>query len=418
MLASTVWLGACGDKAAPAASSAASAASTAASVVASAPASAPGGDTLRVGFITDMSGVYADIDGPGGAAAIEMAIEDVGGTLLGKKIELLKADHQHKTDIAATTAREWVDQQGVQAIFGGTNSAVALATSKLMAERQKPYFLNGAGASRITNEDCSPFTVQYAYDTVALARVAGKALMERGDKDWYFLTSDFAFGHSLEKDASEVVLANGGKVVGAVRAPLGASDFSSFLLQAQASKAQVLAFANGGGDFINSVKAANEFGVNKTMKMAGLIVFDPDVHAIGLKDAQGLIVAAPWYWDLNDESRKFGERFYAKFQRMPTYLQAGDYSAALTYFKAVKAVGSTDGAKIMEYLYKTPVNDMFAQNAIIRGDGRLMNDTYLFEVKKPEESTRPWDYYKQIKRVPAEEAYTKVADSKCPLLKK
>ena len=410
--ASILLLAGCQQKAAD---PAASAAPTTTASSGAAPASA---NAIRIGFITDMSGVYADIDGPAGAEVIKWAIADSGGSVLGKPVELLTADHQNKADIASSKAREWLDQQGAQAIFGGTNSAAALATAKIMAEKKKPYFINGAGSSRLTNEDCTPYTVHYAYDTVAMARVAGKALIEKGEKNWYFLTADYAFGHSLEKDATSVLEAGGGKVLGSVKAPLGASDFSSFLLQAQNSKAQVLALANAGGDFINSVKAANEFGVTKTMKMAGLLVFDNDIHAIGLKDAQGLTVATPWYWDLNDDTRKFAQRFYDKFKRMPSYLQAGDYSAAMNYLNAVKAVGSTDGDKVMEYLRSHPINDMFVQNGQVRADGRLMNDMYLMEVKKSDESKSEWDFYKQVKKVPADQAYTPIADSKCALVKK
>ena len=411
--ASILLLAGCQQKAADPAASAAPAATAA-----SGAAPAGNANAIRIGFITDMSGVYADIDGPAGAEVIKWAIADAGGSVLGKPVELLTADHQNKADIASSKAREWLDQQGAQAIFGGTNSAAALATAKIMAEKKKPYFINGAGSSRLTNEDCTPYTVHYAYDTVAMARVAGKALIEKGEKNWYFLTADYAFGHSLEKDATSVLEAGGGKVLGSVKAPLGASDFSSFLIQAQNSKAQVLALANAGGDFINSVKAANEFGVTKTMKMAGLLVFDNDIHAIGLKDAQGLTVATPWYWDLNDDTRKFAQRFYDKFKRMPSYLQAGDYSAAMNYLNAVKAVGSTDGDKVMEYLRSHPINDMFVQNGQVRADGRLMNDMYLMEVKKPDESKSEWDFYKQVKKVPADQAYTPIADSKCALVKK
>ena len=303
-------------------------------------------------------------------------------------------------------------------MVGGTNSATALATAKIMAEKKKPYFIIGAGSSRITNEDCTPYNVHYAYDTVALARVAGQALIERGDKDWFFLTADYAFGHSLEKDASDIVTKGGGKVLGNVRHPLGASDFSSFLLQAQQSNAKVLGLANAGGDFINSVKAANEFGLTKTMKLAGLLVFINDVHALGLKDAQGLLVTTSWYWNQSDEARKFAERFEQKFNRKPSMLQAADYSATLTWLNAVKATGTTDGDKVMEHIKSTPINDMFVKDGKVRGDGRLIQTMYLMQVKTPDESKAAWDYYKEVKAVPGDQAYTPVADSKCSLLKK
>ncbi|MEJ7139089.1 ABC transporter substrate-binding protein [Amphibiibacter pelophylacis] len=373
---------------------------------------------VRIGFITDMSGVYSDIDGQAGGEAIKMAVADFGGNVLGRKIEVLTADHQNKADVAATKAREWVDQQGVNMVVGGTNSAAALATARIMADKKVPYFIIGAGSSRLTNEDCTPYNVHYAYDTVALARVSAKALVDKGDKSWYFLTADYAFGHSLEKDATEIVKGSGGTVAGAVRHPLGASDFSSFLLQAQASKAQVLGLANAGGDFINSVKAANEFGITKTMKLAGLLVFINDIHSLGLKTAQGLLVTDSWYWDQNDDTRKFASRFIEKFKRMPSSLQAADYSATLTWLKAVKAAGTTDGAKVMEQLRKTPINDMFVKNGTIRADGRMVRDMYLLQVKTPAESTKPWDYYKLLQTVPGSKAYTTLAESKCSLVKK
>jgi branched-chain amino acid transport system substrate-binding protein len=288
------------------------------------------GAPLKMGFITDMSSLYADIDGPAGAEVVKMAIADFGGQVLGRKIELLTVDHQNKADIAASKAREWIDQQGVSMILGGTNSGTALATSRVAAEKKRVYINVGAGSARLTNEECTPYTIHYAYDTVALAKVAGKAIIDRGDKDWFFLTADYAFGHSLEKDSSEVVKTNGGRVLGTVRHPLNASDFSSFLLQAQSSKAQVLGLANAGGDFVNSMKAAKEFGVDKKMKLAGLLVFINDVHALGLKNTEGLLTTDSWYWDQNEETRKFAARFFEKFKRMPSSVQAGNYSAALT----------------------------------------------------------------------------------------
>ena len=375
-------------------------------------------DKVKIGFITDMSSLYADVEGKNGAVAIQMAIDDFGGKVLGMPIELLSADHQNKADIAASKAREWLDQSNVQMMIGGTNSATALATAKIMAEKKKPYFIIGAGSARITNEDCTPYNVHYAYDTVALARVAGKALIERGDKAWYFLTADYAFGHSLEKDTSDIVKAGGGQVLGSVKVPLGNSDFSSFLLQAKQSGAQVLGLANAGGDFINSVKAANEFGLTKDMKLAGLLVFINDVNSLGLKDAQGLLVTTSWYWNQNDDTRKFAKRFYEKFNRMPSMLQAADYSATTTWLNAVKTTGTTDGDKVMEHIKSTPINDMFVKDGKVREDGRLMQTMYLMQVKTPEESKEPWDYYKEVKAVPGDEAYTPIADSKCSFVKK
>jgi branched-chain amino acid transport system substrate-binding protein len=376
------------------------------------------GTPLKMGFITDMSSLYADIDGPAGAEVVKMAIADFGGQVLGRKVELLTVDHQNKADIAASKAREWIDQQGVSMILGGTNSGTALATSRVAAEKKRVYINVGAGSARLTNEECTPYTIHYAYDTVALAKVAGKAIIDRGDKDWFFLTADYAFGHSLEKDSSDVVKANGGRVMGAVRHPLNASDFSSFLLQAQGSKAQVLGLANAGGDFVNSMKAAKEFGVDKKMKLAGLLVFINDVHALGLKNTEGLLTTDSWYWDQNEETRKFAARFFEKFKRMPSSVQAGNYSATLTYLQAVKAANSDDPDKVIAALKKIKINDMYAKNGFIREDGRMVHDMFLMQVKKPSEATKPWDYYKLLTTVPGAQAFTPLADSKCALIKK
>jgi len=372
---------------------------------------------LKIGFITDGSSLYSDIDGIGGKEAMEMAIADFGGSVLGRKVEILYADHQNKADIAAGKAREWIDQEGVNVIFGGTNSGTALATSKVTAEKKRIYINNGAGTSALTNEQCTPYTIHYTYDTIALANVTGKAMLEKGNKNWFFLTADYAFGEQLQKDASKVVNDNGGKVLGAVKHPLNASDFSSFLLQAQNSKAQVLGMANADGDTINSVKAANEFGINKTMKLAGLLVFITDVHSIGIKNASGLLATEAWYWDLNDETRAFAGRFIQKMKRMPTSVHAGDYSSMLTYLKAVKAAGTDNPDKVMAELQKIKINDLFTKGGYIRKDGTMMHDMYLFEVKKPEEVTKPWDYYRIVKKLPGEQAFNTLAESKCSLIK-
>jgi branched-chain amino acid transport system substrate-binding protein len=372
---------------------------------------------IKIGFITDGSSLYSDIDGIGGKEAMEMAIADFGGSVLGRKVEILYADHQNKADIAAGKAREWIDQEGVNVIFGGTNSGTALATSKVTAEKKRIYINNGAGTSALTNEQCTPYTIHYTYDTIALANVTGKAMLEKGNKNWFFLTADYAFGEQLQKDASKVVNDNGGKVLGAVKHPLNASDFSSFLLQAQNSKAQVLGMANAGGDTINSVKAANEFGINKTMKLAGLLVFITDVHSIGIKNASGLLATEAWYWDLNDETRAFAGRFIQKMKRMPTSVQAGDYSSMLTYLKAVKAAGTDNPDKVMAELKKIKINDLFTKGGYIRKDGTMMHDMYLFEVKKAEEVTKPWDYYRVVKKLSGEQAFNTLAESKCSLIK-
>lgn len=371
------------------------------------------GDTIKIGMITDLSGVYSDIDGNGGAEAVRMAIADLGGAVNGKKIQFMVADHQNKADIAASKAREWFDQQGVDMLIGGTNSGASLAMAKVAQEKKKVFMAIGAGSARLTNEECSPYTVHYAYDTVALARVAAPAMIRQGGKSWYFLTADYAFGQSLEKDASAIIKANGGSVVGSVKHPLSASDFSSFLLQAQSSKAQVLGLANAGGDFINAMKAANEFGLTKSMKMAGLLVFINDIHTLGLNTTQGLYLADGWYWDQNDQTRAWAKRYFAKMKKQPSMLQAADYSATTNYLNAVKAVGSDDADKVMAQLRKTKINDMFTKNGEIRPDGRMVYDMYLMQVKTPKESKGPWDYYKVVSTIPGAQAYTAKAETKC-----
>jgi branched-chain amino acid transport system substrate-binding protein len=375
------------------------------------------GDTIKIGFITDMSGVYSDVDGPGGAEAIKMAIADAGVVLPGKKVEFVSADHQNKADIAASKAREWFDQQGVDLLIGGTNSGANLAMAKIAAEKKKVFISIGAGSSRLTNEECTPYTVHYAYDTVALARGTGGAIVKQGGKTWYFLTADYAFGASLEKDTAEVVKAAGGKVLGSVKHPLSASDFSSFLLQAQSSKAQILGLANAGGDAINSIKAANEFGITKTMKLAGLLIFINDIHSLGLNLTQGMYLTDGWYWDMNADTRAWSKRYFDKMKKEPSMLQAADYSATATYLKAVKALGTDDADKVMAYLKKTKISDMFTKDGQIRPDGRMVHDMYLMEVKKPSESKYPWDYYKLVATVPGAQAYLTKAESKCSLWK-
>jgi len=372
---------------------------------------------VRIGFITDMASLYADIDGPAGGEMVKWAAQDFGGKVLGRPIEVLTADHQNKADVASSKAREWIDKDGLNMLVGGTSSGTALAMAKVASEKKRPYFVIGAGSARLTNEECTPYTVHYAYDTVALAKVAANALVKAGNKDWYFLTADYAFGHSLESDAANVVKANGGRVVGSVRHPLNASDFSSFLLQAQGSKAQILAMANAGGDFINAMKAAKEFGINKTMKVAGLLVFINDVHSLGLANTEGLQLADSWYWNQDEASRKFAQRFFAKYKRMPSSLQAADYSATMTYLKAVQAAGTLDADKVMAQVKKMPVNDFYSKGTI-RADGRMIHDMYLFQVKSAKESTTPWDYYKLVAKVPGDQAFTTLAESKCALIKK
>ncbi len=380
-------------------------------------ASAQNTGPVKIGFVTDMSSLYADIDGPAGGEMIKWAAQDFGGKVLGRPIEVLTADHQNKADVASSKAREWIDKENLSLLVGGTNSGTSLAMAKVAEEKKRPFISIGAGSARLTNEACSPYTVHYAYDTVALAKVAGTALVKEGNKSWYFLTADYAFGHSLEADAAAVVKANGGTVAGSARHPLNASDFSAFLLQAQSSKAQILALANAGGDFTNSMKAAKEFGINKTMKIAGLLVFINDVHSLGLANTEGLQLADSWYWNQDDASRKFAKRFFEKYKRMPSSIQAANYSATTTYLKAVQAAGTTDSDKVMAALKSIKVDDFYNKGQI-RADGRMIHNMYLFQVKSSKDSSTPWDYYKTVATVPGEQAFTTVAESKCPLLKK
>ena len=373
-------------------------------------------EKVKIGFITDMSSLYADVEGKNGVIAIQMAIDDFGGKALGQPIELMSADHQNKADIAASKAREWIDTAGATMIFGGTNSGTALAIAKVAAEKKRVYFNNGAGTSALTNDQCTPYTVHYAYDTVALAKGTGGAVVDRGGKSWFFLTADYAFGQALETDTTAVIKAKGGTIAGAVRHPLNASDFSSFLLQAQNSKAQILGLANAGGDTINAIKAAREFGINKTMKTAGLLVFLTDIHSLGLKNTEGLLHTTSWYWDLNDDTRKFANAFFAKTKRMPTDVQAADYSATMTYLKAVTAVKTTDSDKVMAELKSMKIDDFYGKGQI-RADGSFIHDMYLVEAKAPAESKKPWDYLKVIQKLPGEQVFTAKADSKCPLWK-
>lgn len=371
------------------------------------------GDVVKIGILTDLSGLYSDIDGQGGVEAVKMAIADFGGTVNGKKIEFVSADHQNKADIAASKAREWFDQQGVDMLIGGTNSGTALAVAKVALEKKKIYLQIGAGTARLTNEECSPYTIHYAYDTVALAKGTGAAVVKQGGKSWYFLTADYAFGASLEGDTAAVVKANGGTVLGSVKHPLSASDFSSFMLQAQSSKAQILGLANAGGDTINSIKAANEFGVTKTMKLAGLLMFINDVHSLTLNLTHGMYLTTSWYWDQNDASRKWARRYFEKMKKMPSSLQAADYSATIQYLNAVKATGTDNQEKILAYLKTAKLNDMYVTNGSVRGDGSMIHDMYLMQVKEQKESKYPWDYYKVVQKIPGEQAFTTKAETKC-----
>jgi branched-chain amino acid transport system substrate-binding protein len=375
-------------------------------------------EKVVIGDIDDMSGPYADVIGAAGVEAIKMAIADFGGAALGKPIQILTFDHQNKPDLGAQKVREWADTDGMTMLLGGSNTGVSLAMSAAAKEKKVPFFAIGAAGASLTGKDCTPYTIHYGYDTTALANGTARTILEQGGKSWFFLTADYAFGKQLEAGATDVVKAGGGTVLGDVRVPLGTSDFSSYLLQAQGSGAQVLALANAGTDTSNSLKAASEFGLTKTMRPAALLVFISDVHAMGLDIAQGLVLTTAWYWDLDDRTRAFADRFYDKVKRRPTFPQAAIYSATLTYLNAVKAVGTIDADKVMEELRKTKINDAFTQNGTIRPDGLLEHEMYIMEVKKPSESKGPWDYYKLLRTMSGEEAFGKLSDSACPLVKK
>ena len=371
-----------------------------------------------IGDIDDMSGVYADVIGPHGVEAIKMAIADFGGSVLGQPIDLVTYDHQNKPDLGAQKFREFADRNGLTMLLGGSNTGVSLAMSPVAKEKKVPFFAIGAAGASLTGKDCTPYTIHYAYDTTALGNGTAATILNQGGKSWFFLTADYAFGTQLQDSAARVVTANGGKVVGSVRVPLGTTDFASYLLQAQNSGAQVLGLANAGNDFSNSLKAAKEFGISATMKPAALLAFLTDINAIGLETAQGLYLTTGWYWDLNDKTRAFGKRFLDKTGAEPTMNQAAYYSATLTYLNAVKAAGTTDADKVMDALHKAKIDDVFTDKGIIRDDGLMQHDMYIMQVKTPAESKKPWDYYKLVQTMSGEQAFGKLADSTCPLVKK
>ena len=376
------------------------------------------GDVVKIGVLNDMSGLYADIGGPGSVEAARMAIADFGGTVDGKKIELISADHQNKPDVGAAIANRWFDNDGVDAIVDVPTSSVALAVQEIARNKKKVFLISGAAASDLTGKACSPTSVHWTYDTVALANGTGGAVVKAGGNTWFFITADYAFGHALERDTRRVVEENGGRVLGSVRAPLNTSDFSSFLLQAQASKAKIIGLANAGGDTINSIKQAAEFGiVEGGQNLAGLLVFISDIHSLGLQAAHGLQLTEAFYWDQNDATRTWSKRFFDKMNRQPTMVQAGVYGAIMHYLAAIKATGSDDGTTVVKQMKATPVTDFMTKNGKIREDGTLVRDMYLFEVKKPSESKGPWDYYKQISVIPGEEAFKLQGPNQCPLVK-
>jgi branched-chain amino acid transport system substrate-binding protein len=375
-------------------------------------------DVVKIGVLTDMSSLYADATGKGSLAAVQMAVADYGGKVKGKPVEVIVADHQNKPDVGLNIARNWYDNDKVDAIFDVPTSSVALPISALTREKNRININSGGGSSDITGIACSPNTIHWTYDTYSLSNVAGKAMVKRGEDTWFFVTADYAFGMALERDAANVVKETGGKVLGDVRHPLNSSDFSSFLLQAQASKAKVIALANAGGDTTNALKQAAEFGITQGgQKMIALLQEITDTHALGIKATQGLIVTDAFYWDMNDETRAFSKRFNDKVGHMPTMIQAGLYSATMHYLKAIDAIGTDEAPKVMAQMRETPVNDFFAKNGRIRIDGRMVHDMYLFEVKKPEESKGEWDLYKLLATVPGDEAFRPLDKGGCPLVK-
>jgi branched-chain amino acid transport system substrate-binding protein len=374
---------------------------------------------VKIGLLLDMASLYSDITGTGSVTAARMAIDDFGGKVLGKPIELIFADHQNKADIASAKALEWIERGQVDAILDVVASTPSLAVMDAARRKNKIVVLASPAAVTITNEACGPNFVHWTYDTYAMAHGTGEATVKQGYDTWFFLTADYVFGHVLEKNTRDVVTANGGKVLGAVRVPLNTSDFSSFLLQAQASKAKVVGLANAGGDTINSIKQAAEFGIVRGgQKIAGLLVFLNDVHGLGLEVAQGMLLTAAFYWDMNDETRKWSQRFFNLTRRMPNMVQAGQYSTTMHYLRAVEAAGTDETTAVMRRMRSTPINDFFAKNGRIREDGRMVHDMYLFEVKKPSESTGPWDYYKLVATIPGDRAFQPLSESKCSLVKR
>lgn len=376
-------------------------------------------DAVKIGVIVDQTGVYSANGGPGAIRAVEMAIKDFGGKVKGKPIELVSADYQNKVDIALSKAREWIDRDKVDMIIESTDSAAALAMQKLAESKKRIMIFAGSATTALTNKECSPYGIHYVYDTYALATGTGRALMARGDDTWYFLTADYAFGNSLEKDTTTVVRAMGGKVLGTIKHPLAASDFASFLLQAQASKAKVVGLANAGRDTQNSVRQAAEFGLTKGgQKLATLLLFDTDVKGMGLQVAQGLLFTTGFYWDRNDETRAWSKRFYDIHKAMPTMIQAGAYSATMHYLKAVEAADTDNADSVMKNMKATEINDFFAKSGKIRANGRMVHDMYLAEVKKPSESKGEWDIIKILSTIPGEQVFQPLSESTCPLIKR
>lgn len=376
-------------------------------------------NVVKIGVLTDMSGTYSDLAGQGTVVATKMAIEDfIAKEKPNFKVEMVQADHQNKADIASNKAREWFERDGVDVASELVTTSVALAVMKVAKEKDKIALINGTASATITNKECNDVTIHYTYDTYALANGTASALTKQGGKTWFFLTADYAFGKSLESEAAKVVTANGGKVLGSVNHPFPGTDFSSFLLKAQQSGAQVVGLANAGSDTTNAIKQAAEFGITPKQTLAGLLMFITDVHSLGLKATQGMYLTTGFYWDRNDDTRAWSRRFFEKQRKMPTMVQAGQYSSVYNYLKAVKAVNSDDTKKVMDYMKKTPINDFFAKNGRIQPNGRMIHDMYLAQVKKPDEAKYPWDYYTIKATIPADQAFTPLKDSTCPLVKK
>ena len=374
---------------------------------------------VKIGMIEDMSSIYADATGIGAVTAAKMAVEDFGRKVLGKPIEVVAADHQNKADIASATAREWFDTQHVDALMDVAASATALAAIDVAKTKNKIVVLNAAGATRITNEACTPVSIHYTYDNYALAHGTGGAMVKAGYDTWFFLTADYAFGHDLERLTAGVVTASGGQVLGSVRVPINTSDFSSALLQAESSKAKAVGLANAGADTQNSIKQAAEFGiVHGGQKLAGLLVFINDVNSLGLEVAQGMLLTTAFYWDRDGESRAWAQKYFQRMNKMPNMTQAGIYSATTHYLKAVQAAGTDETQAVMEKMRSTTIDDFFVKNGKIRDDGRMVHEMYLYEVKKPAESKGAWDYYKLVATIPADQAFQPLSESKCPLVKK
>jgi branched-chain amino acid transport system substrate-binding protein len=374
---------------------------------------------VKIGMLEDMSSIYADITGIGAVTAAKMAVEDFGGKVLGKPIEVISADHQNKADLASATAREWFDTQHVDALMDAAASATALAVIEIAKNKNRIVVLNGPGATRITNEACTPISVHYTYDNYALSHGTGAATVQAGYDSWFFITADYAFGHDLEQMLATVVRAGGGQVLGSVRLPINTLDFSSALLKAQASKARVIGLANAGADTTNAIKQAAQFGIVRGgQKLAGLLVFINDINALGLEIAEGMLLTTAFYWDRDEQSRAWARRYFQHMNRMPNMTQAGIYSATMHYLKAVAAAGTDESTAVMERMRSTPIDDFFVKNGKIREDGRMVHDMYLYEVKKPGESNGAWDYYKLVSTIPAEQAFQPLSESKCPLVKK